>query len=823
MKSHHSKILIPCLLILSLSLLLPTTTGGINFAQSPLPTPASQPTATPALDPRGDTISGDIMASLIVLVVGGAFGAIGTYFLKPHLDRWLKRQHLKREAREREKDREIQKEAARRRAVKDERLQAYLDRVGDLYSTTRIFGQTKPRSLDDIFTDVCILDQPQAFRRFDIRKLRADPGRIRDAERVPGLELLHRTESHRLFILGKPGVGKTTFLRYLTRQAATGTIDKIPLFITLGEWADSGDDLLTFIVGQFEICDFPHARPYVEHLLEDTDEALVLFDGLDEIRREGGRRDEAINSLRDFSRRYSRAQILITCRVAATEYAFPKFTYVEVADFDDAQIETFVGKWFRDAPTKRDLFLEELAKGKHRGLRELARVPLLLAMLCLTFDVNTAFPRRRVEIYADALDALLRKWDKTKLIRRDEIYQNLSLGRKHQMFARLAAQTFDLGEYFLPQEQLEDQIAGYLRRLPPADKPVDTEVDGTTILMAIEEQHGILVERAHRIYCFAHLSFQEYYTARYVADNAPAGTLSLLLSHTTDDRWREVILLTAAMLSNSDVLFERFLQILDDLVRDDPELVAFLTWASRKAASVKAEYKSAALRGYYCCLARDLETSHKLACISGGDSFRNLARILGLSRSLVRDLYLVHDFTPARTPDFVPVHNLTRVSARGFDLANRDLNDMLALARNLSDVHDLDRVLAPDLARVPDLDFADALAHAKYLSKELGLDALYQDISNLVPPKGIDFKGWYAFADTLQAMIIEHCNIGHDWDFDKEQSARLERYFYAAELFVRGLDLAYVTDRAAIENRFLLPPRVQPDPVSSEPGTETIT
>ena len=42
-----------------------------------------------------------------------------------------------------------------------------------------------------------------------------------------------------LFILGKPGAGKTTFLKYLTVQAAQYKLNQLPIFISLNEWANN--------------------------------------------------------------------------------------------------------------------------------------------------------------------------------------------------------------------------------------------------------------------------------------------------------------------------------------------------------------------------------------------------------------------------------------------------------------------------------------------------------------------------------------------------------------------------------------------------------
>ena len=71
----------------------------------------------------------------------------------------------------------------------------------------------------------------------------------------------------------------------------------------------------------------------------------------------------------------------------------------------------------------------------------------------------------------------------------------------------------------------------------------------------ITAQHGIFVERANRVHSFAHPSFQEYFTAKYIVDNARKGMLETLVNeHLYDDRWKEVFLLVSGMLASTDDL-----------------------------------------------------------------------------------------------------------------------------------------------------------------------------------------------------------------------------------------------------------------------------
>jgi predicted NACHT family NTPase len=45
-----------------------------------------------------------------------------------------------------------------------------------------------------------------------------------------------------LMVLGKPGAGKTTFLKHLVLQATNGKINKIPIFVSLKR----GQTLITY-------------------------------------------------------------------------------------------------------------------------------------------------------------------------------------------------------------------------------------------------------------------------------------------------------------------------------------------------------------------------------------------------------------------------------------------------------------------------------------------------------------------------------------------------------------------------------------------------
>jgi len=374
-------------------------------------------------------------------------------------------------------------------------------------------------------------------------------------------------ELRKFTVLGKPGAGKTTFLKYLALQAMGGELTEklIPIFVALRDFVGSGkESLMDFIVEQFDICQFPEARPFIERFLEKG-RCILLFDGLDEVSKD--RSSQVVGQIRDFSDKYSDNHFALSCRIGAYSDYFDKFTNVEMADFTDDQIQDFINNWFNwsSGDTKKaELCWSKLCANK--PIRELASTPLLLAMLCIAFDEKMDFPRTRSRLYWDAIDTLLRRWDAKRSIDRDEIYENMTSPRKESMLSRIAAQTFEEDRIFIPQHMLERHIANFIGNLPGTDQDM-LAVDSAAILKAIEAQHGIFVERAKGIYSYSHLTVQEYFTARYIVDNAMEDTLQRLVrNHLTDRRWREVFLMTTEMLDQADIFLLMMAKQIDALI-----------------------------------------------------------------------------------------------------------------------------------------------------------------------------------------------------------------------------------------------------------------
>ena len=695
----------------------------------------------------------------------------------------------------------------------------YRDRIKRLCGTTTVLGKAEPIPLDRIYTEVYILDLPTAYRRYDITDLENDPSQLSpqaSTTRVSGLSLVQYGDSN-LFILGKPGAGKTTFLRYLALQCAKKNIDKIPILVGLKEWADSGLALMAFISQLFDICGFPAADEFVEYIL-DSGYALVLFDGLDEVKQEDSNRDRTIQQIRNFTNKYLHNRCVVSCRVAATSYTFEHFKYIEIADFTPPQIFDFARKWFSDDKEKYSNFSQAIVQPENKGMLELASVPILLTLICLSFSATGKFPRRRVQVYEEGIETLLTRWDASKNVSRD--YFGLSVQQKRLLLSRIAFNTLIDKKLFFPQNELSDLITKFLHTIPGYETKI---IDSEDILRSIEAHHGLLSERTHSIYSFSHLTFQEYFAAKEVVHDKEQTTLFGLLEPNTvaSDRWREVILMTATLLPNAVPFFERFEIAIWELIRENSNIDELFFWADRKAQ-------------------QNFGASER---VLGRLQYLSLAMIFDGSRSTNRDRARLLQEALTRAEQFAQLVSgeLTILKSKltSFPLKlNKDRADNVALQLNrASDLppqlrsRDSERCepgLTQD-AELASLQFLTDLVtysidenprralapkfaeHCRNVGQKCGL-AWSANIEEFLvetsksPSSLVKHNRWVRFADDFRDELIRLRDVGHNWRLTKENIEVISRILQATGLLHECLRVTVINEPARFTHNFFSPP-----------------
>jgi energy-coupling factor transporter ATP-binding protein EcfA2 len=509
--------------------------------------------------------------------------------------------------------------------------QTYIGNYRYRYGKISVLGMPKPAELENIYTNVQIIEGrnlvryesqkalEQAYRDASKRSYQSNKYQKQD-----GICIANKHQY--LMVLGQPGAGKSTFLKKIglvalqgkearsryhvqnnlpglqprlesNRALLTGSRDPqveelyihelLPVLIELKRCDSDRIDLVNKIQAELEICGFESAEILTQTLLSKGG-MLILLDGLDEIPSQHLNR--AITQIQDFVNKYKDNRFIISCRTAAYQGGFNNLINVEMADFDDEQIQQFINNWFCQEQDL-DVAMAEacwqlLNANGYQSTKELAHTPLLLTFLCLVYDESSCFPKHRAALYKDALDILLRRWAAEKRIQRDPIYKDLTIQLEEMLLAKIAYEQFSLDRLFFEKREIIREVCEYIAENLNAPK----HLDGENVLRAIQIQQGILVERSSSTLSFSHLTLQEYLTAQYIVDRHLIG--QMVVQHLMDLRWREVFLLVAGLKRNgADNLLGRMAVSSSRLIHTSNSR-HLINWVEETTKDVQSEVNS---------------------------------------------------------------------------------------------------------------------------------------------------------------------------------------------------------------------------------------
>ncbi len=481
--------------------------------------------------------------------------------------------------------------------------EAYAQKYCDRYGKIQLLGMSQDIALEDVYTAVKFLDQLSINNRFGSLNALEDDyrgaanRRFQRGECQPVKGIKVANEHQYLYVLGNPGAGKSTFLRRVGLEAIKGKQsqyqhDCIPVMIELKQFNQGTVDIINAIANELAYFGFPDKRSAAEDYLKKG-KLLLLFDGLDEVPQAYA--DNVQDSIANLVTKYSDCdnRFILSCRIAAYKSSMTGFTTIELADFDKEQIKKFIHNWFSSELDKQNKVAEEcwaqLSQPEYHASLELAQTPLLLTFLCITYDTYQDFPAQRNQLYAEALDILLRKWDAQKRgIKRDkikDIYANWNINLELALLAELAHDFFSEDQLFFTKDIILEYIEVFLSDTEGDAKYIDTEA----VLEAIAIQQGILVERATGIYSFSHLTLQEYLTAQYISqDNKRIE--KLVAEHLTNEHWREIFLLVAGIKDNADDLLLLMEKETNKLI-NTPKLYNLLVWVEKVTDTNNGDFK----------------------------------------------------------------------------------------------------------------------------------------------------------------------------------------------------------------------------------------
>ena len=349
----------------------------------------------------------------------------------------------------------------------------------------------------------------------------------------------------RVLLLGDPGMGKTSLVNRLARDLTFAPsrgpfINRfgwmLPVPMVLREiplrGVDTFDGLLDAFLSQ------PVGEPlrdgdYLPSLLKEG-RAFLMLDGIDELGGKDARLDLR-SAVFDGMRRFPGCLWLLSSRIVGygevpyerrlehsgknggtvLDADFPAIGKRYIAPFDDRRISRFVHNWYyvRDADAGKAGRAADLVHVIQRdpALRQLARVPGILAQMAFVHRLEAALPHERSVLYRRIADAYLASDDKDK-----GIGENLGdLPRKKMWLARVGYEMQCRRQHDAPSELLAscDDVLHWIGQEMERSKAFVDVPTPAEFLSFVGRRSGLFVPRGKDQYGFSHLSLQEHFAA----------------------------------------------------------------------------------------------------------------------------------------------------------------------------------------------------------------------------------------------------------------------------------------------------------------------
>jgi hypothetical protein len=426
---------------------------------------------------------------------------------------------------------------------------AHIETLKQEVQFIKLLGMTQPSLLKQLYSParVSTTIRRRLFTDEWISPTRNSPLKVSDTQLVAGDEFIEGRK--RIAVLGGPGAGKTTFLKFLALSysdketfATTNLVNSlIPFFVALPVLARSNKEIFDFLLHPIKLKTNEYSTEYLRRILTKG-YAVILLDSLDEVPI--SQRTQLLEKIRSFCGIYPNTKVVISCRTADYQGdMLDAFNEIEIAKLSKPAVGKIIKAWFTEEPERAKELVTIIENDT--SISSLTETPLLLSLICIQFKHDLALPRRKVELFNRCSQTLLREWDTTRRFRRETAYQSLTDQAKERLFEEIAFHFTKEGLTFIfPKAATIQVVSNFCSRvsLEPSD--------AIGMLAEIDSHHGILEQFSQDHYGFSHTSFQDFFAARAISSRGLG--LKYIQTNIDNSDWHSIFEFIVALEQDAD-------------------------------------------------------------------------------------------------------------------------------------------------------------------------------------------------------------------------------------------------------------------------------
>lgn len=483
-------------------------------------------------------------------------------------------------------------------------LQPYLEWVSHTYNSIPL------TALDPARGDESSLALSEVFVGLMVNGLsnNSEGVHIQTHDKHPSvLEYIHNHEQ--LILLGDPGSGKSTILRFLAYCLTQALLNPNKQWLTKLAWASQNKQVSSWQItglvpiiinlshldittltenGDIRLWQWVNkhlkkagltkeTRKALQILAQEKGKVIWLLDGVDEV--PFNQRKFVWSMIKQLnSSIYGQGRWVTTCRILSfNKNEAPPVMRQEILPFNTQQQYLFVKKWYRALVVNGEI--EELAAdAKIESLQNvlttqvgtLATNPMLLTIIALVHTYYGELPTERARLYATCVETMLLRWQKQRglpsILIELEIEQR-DLERLLWEIAWIAHENKTDAKGYLSREQV----------LKVSEKHLGNSFRKATAFIEYTEKRAHLLlgigGDKELMYTFPHRTFQEYLAACYLTTPRLLRGKKLAQLAGEGDKWREVLNLVAGILVYNKNEWERVIDLVADILPSSPPRV----------------------------------------------------------------------------------------------------------------------------------------------------------------------------------------------------------------------------------------------------------